>query len=446
MEQYVAQGWLNVRVAFSRDDAQAQFATNGGGGEFVFSPGKRGYVDQEMLQEENARILWELLRSRQDGGLGAYFYVCGRTSFANTVMDAIKEIIYRFSEGTEQEKEQNARNVLYRLAGEERYLQEIFTTYTGSQIEKQVLFDASEVCIHNNPQDGYWMIINGRVYDVTEFTQLHPGGVKIITGYAGMDATVAYQSVLHHENSEVDAMLGMYEIGAVRRLSFGMIWGVAIGPKGLQFVSLSNMFRAWVRLLYYAVEMQNALDNDYTIRSQALTRGENPMDDSPFKAQMLVEVHQRFMLNYLSGAMGEPLSNLWAVTSGLCDPSTDVRWMSQVIESLRQTEEAQTVERLGDELARGLTDLVEREGTPDDTSMKIMVAYCELLEEENKRFLNEMKLALREGVRVFEEYERATIDQGSARLLEAIRKMPSMLEAYYTRVFAGIQTIERQSG
>jgi hypothetical protein len=241
-------------------------------------------------------------------------------------------------------------------------------------------------------------------------------------------------------------MLGMYEIGAVRRLNFGMVWGVAIGPNGLQFVTVANVFRSWVRLLYNTVEMQNALDNDYTIRVQALTRDERPMDESPYKTQMLIEVHQRFMLNYLSGAMGEQLHNLWAVTAGLCDPTADVRWMPQMIESLRQTEEGQAVERLGDELASELTALAKHEGTPDNTTINILLAYCELLEEENKRFLNEMKLALREGVRVFEEYERATIDQGSERLLEAIRKMPSMLEAYYTRVFAGIQTIERQNG
>ena len=39
------------------------------------------------------------------------------------------------------------------------------------------------------------MIINGRVYDVTEFAHLHPGGLKIIQSYAGMDATKAYRMV-----------------------------------------------------------------------------------------------------------------------------------------------------------------------------------------------------------------------------------------------------------
>jgi len=116
-----------------------------------------------------------------------------------------------------------------------------------------------------------------------------------------------------------------------------------------------------------------------------------------------------------------------------------------MIDTLRQTEEAQTVERLGNELADELASLVEREGTPDDPSLQLMAAYWELLEVENKRFLLDLKLALREGVRVFEEYEQDTIDQGGERLLEAAKKIPSVLESYYGRVFAGLQAIERQS-
>ena len=121
---------------------------------------------------------------------------------------------------------------MYHIVADERYLQEIFTTYTGSHIEKRTSYDASEVALHNDEENGYWMIIDGRVYDLTEFAHLHPGGLKIIREYTGMDATQAYQNILHNANPEIDSMLGMYEIGVVRRLNFGMAWGVLIGPKG----------------------------------------------------------------------------------------------------------------------------------------------------------------------------------------------------------------------
>jgi len=55
-----------------------------------------------------------------------------------------------------------------------------------------------------------------------------------------MDATIAYQKVEHHINSEVDAMLGMYELGVVRTPDFGQAWGVALSSKGLRLMTLRS--------------------------------------------------------------------------------------------------------------------------------------------------------------------------------------------------------------
>jgi sulfite reductase (NADPH) flavoprotein alpha-component len=442
LEQIAAQGWLNVRIAFSRDELYLRFAPAADGGRFVFEPGARQYIGDEMLRDENASALWNLLRSKEDGGLGAYFYVCGKTRFANSVMEAIKAVIYRFSEGSVEDKETAVRRILYRIVGEERYMQEIFTTYAGSHLARQAVYDASEVALHNNDEDGYWMIVDGRVHDVTEFAHLHPGGFKIVSGYSGMDGTIAYENVLHHENPEVHAMLGMYEIGKLRRLTFGMEWGSAIGPKGLQFVSLAHAYRVWVRFLYNIVEMENALHNDFTLREQTLTRGEAPSDQSPFKTQLLIDAHSRFMLNYAHGAMGQPLENIWAVTSGLCTQEEDVRWMHDTVQAIQQKEAAVAVQQLADSLIGKLEALVERNAAPADPMVAELTAYTDLLELEDLRFMSELKHALREGIKVFEEFERETIRLGSQRLLDAAKATPSVLEGYYARVYAGIQEIE----
>ena len=120
------------------------------------------------------------------------------------------------------------------------------------------------------------MVINGRVYDMNEFGHLHPGGFKIIHSYAGMDGTQAYEKVLHHINPEVDSMLGMYELGVVRRLDFGMEWGVVVGPDGLRYMSLADFYRAWIRFLYNVVEMENALHNDYSLKELTLIADDSP--------------------------------------------------------------------------------------------------------------------------------------------------------------------------
>ncbi|KAI0735321.1 FMN-dependent dehydrogenase-domain-containing protein [Earliella scabrosa] len=55
-------------------------------------------------------------------------------------------------------------------------------------------FSLDEVSTHNSPSS-CWVIINNRVYDVTEFLPDHPGGAKIILKYGGKDATSAYEPI-----------------------------------------------------------------------------------------------------------------------------------------------------------------------------------------------------------------------------------------------------------
>jgi sulfite reductase (NADPH) flavoprotein alpha-component len=435
-EPIVAKGHLHIRPAFSRDPVDVRFVQNGDGGQFVFEPGENRYIGDEMLREENAKVLWDLLRSKKDGGQGAYFYICGRTGFANSVMDAIKGVLQRYSEGTKEEKQQKANKTLYRLVGEERYMQDIFTTYTGSHIDQEQTHFASEIVLHNNDEDGYWMVLDGRVYDLTEFGQLHAGGFKLILGYAGMDATIAYRQVLHHVNPEVHSMLGMYETGVVRRLDFGMEWGVVVGPDGLRFMSLADVYRVWIRFLYNVVEMENALYNDYSLKEEVMTQNDTAESYPPIKLQFLLEVHDRFMINYVEGTMGQVLENLWAVTSGICSQNQDMRRIGDTVDKIRQTQEADTVNRLSDELQKRIDDIIERNAGDSDPGVKLAKAYYDMLEIEDKRFLHEVKMALRAGVQVFEKFERDTVRLGSKPLLEVVQQIPRVLETYHARVLS----------
>ncbi|KAK2747074.1 hypothetical protein FQN55_005344 [Onygenales sp. PD_40] len=52
----------------------------------------------------------------------------------------------------------------------------------------------SEVSRHNSQAD-CWMIIHGKVYDVTSFISRHPGGKGVILQNAGMDASPAFDAV-----------------------------------------------------------------------------------------------------------------------------------------------------------------------------------------------------------------------------------------------------------
>jgi len=443
LEPIVAKGRLHVRTAFSRDAVDTKFVKDTEtGGHFVFEPDNRKYIGEEMLREENAKMLWNVIRSKEAGGLGGHLYVCGRTGFADSVMSAIKEILRRFSPGSAEEKESQINNFLYRLVGENRYKQDIFTTYTGSHIDqKQPTYFASEIVLHNNHNDGFWMVINGRVYDMTEFGHLHPGGFKIIHGYTGMDGTQAYEKVLHHVNPEVDSMLGMYELGIVRRLDFGMESGVVVGPGGLRFMLLSDAYRAWIRFLYNAVEMENALYNDYLLKAQTIIADDPPDAYPPIKLQYLLEVHDRFMANFITGTSGEILENLWAVTSGFCSQNADVRWMKREVGRINSSHKADSVRQLSNEIQKLIDEIVERQPNEEDPTMILIKNLCDLLDTEDKRYLRDMKMIARAGVLVFEEFEQDTVRFGRDKLMESISQFPNALESYNARVLSGAQNI-----
>ncbi|KAI8970806.1 glyoxylate dehydrogenase [Trametes punicea] len=56
------------------------------------------------------------------------------------------------------------------------------------------VLSAAEVAAHSS-RESCWIIVHGKVYDVTDFLDEHPGGSKVILKYAGKDATEAYEPI-----------------------------------------------------------------------------------------------------------------------------------------------------------------------------------------------------------------------------------------------------------
>ncbi|PIN98782.1 MAG: cytochrome B5 [Candidatus Diapherotrites archaeon CG10_big_fil_rev_8_21_14_0_10_31_34] len=53
-------------------------------------------------------------------------------------------------------------------------------------------FSLSEIAKHNNADD-CWLVLSGKVFDVTEFIPSHPGGTAILEG-CGKDATELFEN------------------------------------------------------------------------------------------------------------------------------------------------------------------------------------------------------------------------------------------------------------
>lgn len=75
----------------------------------------------------------------------------------------------------------------------------------------QKKFTWEEIEKHNEEHD-VWIVVNNKVYDCTEYLELHPGGVESITINAGADATEDFVAI---HSMKATKMLEKYVIGTV---------------------------------------------------------------------------------------------------------------------------------------------------------------------------------------------------------------------------------------
>ncbi|CAM8989465.1 hypothetical protein QQ045_009218 [Rhodiola kirilowii] len=78
--------------------------------------------------------------------------------------------------------------------------------------EERKILHFEEVAKHNNPKD-CWLIINGKVYDVTQFLDDHPGGDDPLLQVTGKDASDDFEDVGHSNNAR--EVMKEYYIGDI---------------------------------------------------------------------------------------------------------------------------------------------------------------------------------------------------------------------------------------
>lgn len=60
-------------------------------------------------------------------------------------------------------------------------------------------------------REDLWIVVNGRVYDVTEYADFHPGGVQALMEAAGQDATELFME--YHPWVNYDVLLQRFFVG-----------------------------------------------------------------------------------------------------------------------------------------------------------------------------------------------------------------------------------------
>ena len=68
------------------------------------------------------------------------------------------------------------------------------------QREEKRCYTRSDVSVHKKSND-CWIVVEGKVYDVSGWLDKHPGGKRIIRHYAGEDATVSMRSLIMMQTS-----------------------------------------------------------------------------------------------------------------------------------------------------------------------------------------------------------------------------------------------------
>ena len=71
-----------------------------------------------------------------------------------------------------------------------------------------------EVSYHDTREDG-WLVIYDKVYHVTEYLRMHPGGEEVMLEYLGYDATLAFRGVAHSRSAMM--LLKNYCVGILPR-------------------------------------------------------------------------------------------------------------------------------------------------------------------------------------------------------------------------------------
>ncbi|CAM8911305.1 unnamed protein product [Rhodiola kirilowii] len=80
----------------------------------------------------------------------------------------------------------------------------------------KVVYTISQIAQHKSKQD-CWLVVNGRVLNVTKFLEAHPGGDDVLLEVAGKDATKEFKDVGHTEAAQL--LLAKYQIGSLQGYS-----------------------------------------------------------------------------------------------------------------------------------------------------------------------------------------------------------------------------------
>lgn len=206
LRQYVNAGLMEVHVAFSRDSRGLVY--NSSLRDLVEKRMEPRYIDA-LIAEQGATVC-DLAMSKKHGGLGGYLYICGSVAVFDSVMNGIRKAIYNHRTATMESTDL----IINTAFAERRIMLDVFMTPKPLPCNRPTI-PLSELARHTGHRPGgrMWIGVHGSVYDVTDFSPMHPGGTLIIRSNAGVDCSKSFDNLAHTNNPEVASLLTKYFVG-----------------------------------------------------------------------------------------------------------------------------------------------------------------------------------------------------------------------------------------
>lgn len=91
-----------------------------------------------------------------------------------------------------------------------------FAHYEPIEVDEDSLpeFTLEEVAEHDS-EDDLWIVIYGKVFDVTEWQHDHPGGDDILQSHAGQDVSALFRDVGH--SPDANAIRPNFMVGRLKK-------------------------------------------------------------------------------------------------------------------------------------------------------------------------------------------------------------------------------------
>ena len=262
---------------------------------------------------------------------------------------------------------------------------------------------------------GYWIAVDGVVYDVTALRRIHPGGVDILDAHAGTDATAAFHRVGHHGSRPGER---------ARR---------AVPDRGARSGAAPDRPTGAVPVLDRR-DLPRGRDGERAAHRPRAAPPEASV--TPLGLRHRSEIHERFRSTYLDAVTDEIADGLWRRT--LADvpadrrPGVDAHQLDRIRHSHDHRADAVAADALPPTSGR-----VAAAAGPAGTLMaQRLEARIRRLERIDTALLADVKQLLMAGARMM---ERDGVGH-DIDLAAALRGLPPVVARYRGRVAAVLRT------